>query len=111
MKDIAQGEGDLTQVLDHRAQDEVSRLAHYFNEFTKKIRDSLGDVANNSDIVHNHTQSVANASESAQQLTQSQNDITTQVATAMEQMTSQISDVSNNASAAEQAANDTRNST
>jgi len=111
MKDIAQGDGDLTKTLDHRAQDEISRLAHYFNKFTKKMRDSLTDVANNSDIVLNHAKSVANASESAQLLTQNQNDITTQVATAMEQMTSQIRDVSNNASAAEQAANDARDNT
>jgi methyl-accepting chemotaxis protein len=108
MKDIARGDGDLTRVLDHRAQDEISRLAHYFNEFTKKMRDSLGDVANNSNVVLNHAQSVADASESAQTLTQNQNDITTQVATAMEQMTSQIHDVSNNANAAEKAANDAR---
>jgi len=111
MKDIAQGDGDLTRVLDHHAQDEVSRLAHYFNEFTKKMRDSLGDVANNSNVVLSHAESVAKASESAQTLTQNQNDITTQVATAMEQMTSQIHDVSNNASAAEKAANDARNNT
>jgi len=111
MKDIAQGDGDLTRVLDHRAQDEISRLAHYFNEFTKKMRDSLGDVANNSNVVLSHAESVAKASESAQTLTQNQNDITAQVATAMEQMTSQIHDVSNNANAAEKAANDARNNT
>ena len=111
MKDIAQGDGDLTRVLDHRARDEVSRLAHYFNEFTKKMRDSLGDVANNSNIVLSHAQSVADASKSAQALTQNQNDITSQVATAMEQMTSQIHDVSNNANAAEKAASDARNNT
>ena len=111
MKDIARGEGDLTRVLDSRAQDEISRLAHYFNEFTKKMRDSLGDVAENSNIVLNHSDSVANASESAQQLTQNQNDITAQVATAMEQMTSQIRDVSDNAGAAEKAANDARGNT
>jgi len=111
MKDIAQGDGDLTRVLDNKAKDEVSRLAHYFNEFTKKMRDSLGDVAHNSDVVLNHAQSVASVSESAQSLTQNQNDITTQVATAMEQMTSQIHDVSNNAGAAEKAANDARNNT
>ena len=111
MKNIAQGEGDLTRVLDNRAHDEVSRLAHYFNEFTKKMRDSLSDVAKNSDIVLEHAESVAEASDSAQLLTQSQNDITTQVATAMEQMTSQIRDVSNNANAAEKAANDARNNT
>lgn len=111
MKDIAQGEGDLTRVLNHQAKDEISRLAHYFNQFTKKIRNSLSDVANNSKVVLEHAESVAHASESAQSLTQNQNNITTQVATAMEQMTSQIRDVSNNANAAEQAASDARNNT
>ncbi len=111
MKDIAKGEGDLTRTLDHNAQDEISRLAHYFNEFTKKMRDSLGDVAKNSNIVLSHAQSVADESKNAQNLTQNQNDITTQVATAIEQMTSQIHDVSNNAHAAEKAANDARNNT
>lgn len=111
MKDIAQGDGDLTRVLDSQAQDEVSRLAHYFNEFTKKMRDSLVDVANNANVVLSHAQSVAKVSEGAQSLTQNQNDITAQVATAMEQMTSQIRDVSNNAGAAEKAANDARSNT
>jgi len=111
MKDIAQGEGDLTRVLDHQAKDEISRLAHYFNEFTQKIRGSLSDVASNSKVVLEHAESVAHASENAQSLTQNQNDITTQVATAMEQMSSQIREVSNNANAAEQAATDARNNT
>ncbi len=46
-----------------------------------------------------------------QTLIQSQNDITAQVATAMEEMTSQIREVSDNASSAEQAANDARSNT
>lgn len=108
MKDIAQGDGDLTHTLDNEGRDEVSRLAHYFNEFTKKMRSSLSDVSDNSNQVLDHAESVANASHSAQSLTQHQNDITVQVATAMEQMTSQIRDVSNNANSAEQAANDAR---
>jgi methyl-accepting chemotaxis protein len=106
MKDIAQGKGDLTQTLNSNGRDEISRLAHYFNEFTQKMRDSLSDVSTNANQVLNHAESVANASLSAQSLTQNQNDITVQVATAMEQMTSQIRDVSNNANSAEQAAND-----
>jgi methyl-accepting chemotaxis protein len=108
MKDIAQGEGDLTRKLDSNGHDEVSRLAHYFNEFTQKMRASLSDVSDNAHQVLEHAESVADASQNAQSLTQNQNDITVQVATAMEQMTSQIRDVSNNANSAEQAANDAR---
>lgn len=108
MKDIAQGDGDLTHTLNDNGRDEVSHLAYYFNEFTKKMRSSLTDVSENSNQVLDHAESVANASQSAQVLTQKQNDITAQIATAMEQMTSQIRDVSNNANSAEEAANDAR---
>ena len=111
MRDIAQGEGDLTRTLDNTGQDEISRLSNYFNQFTATMRQSLQDVANNSSQVLDQSEAVAAASQSAQALTQHQNDVTTQVATAMEEMTSQIKDVSNNANSAEQAANDARENT
>lgn len=111
MKDIAHGEGDLTKTLDNSGQDEISMLSGYFNQFTDKMRQSLSDVSTNAYQVLTQSESVAAASQSAQSLTQTQNDITTQVAAAMEQMTSQIRDVSDNAGSAEQAANDARNNT
>lgn len=111
MKDIAQGDGDLTNSLDDTGHDEISRLSNYFNHFTGKMRESLQDVSNNTAQVLDHALAVSGASDSAQALIQSQNDITTQVATAMEEMTSQIKEVSDNASSAEQAANDARNNT
>jgi len=111
MKDIAQGEGDLTRALDASGQDEISRLSKYFNDFTGKMRQSLQDVADNTAQVLDHAEGVSGASDTVQTLIQSQNDITAQVATAMEEMTSQIRDVSDNASSAEQAANDARSNT
>jgi len=111
MKDIAQGEGDLTRTLDNTGQDEISHLSGYFNEFTSKMRQSLQDVSGNTAQVLTQSEALAGASESAQSLIQSQNDITVQVATAMEEMTSQIKEVSDNANSAEQAANDARNNT
>ena len=111
MKDIAQGEGDLTHTLDASGQDEISQLSTFFNEFTGKMRQLLQDVADNTAQVLDHAEAVSGASDSTQTLIQSQNDITAQVATAMEEMTSQIKEVSDNASSAEQAANDARNNT
>jgi len=111
MKNIAEGDGDLTNSLDDTGHDEISRLSNYFNNFTGKMRQSLQDVSNNTAQVLDHAQAVSGASDSAQALIQNQNDITTQVATAMEEMTSQIKEVSDNASSAEQAANDARNNT
>ena len=111
MRDIAQGEGDLTRTLDNTGQDEISRLSGFFNEFTGKMRQSLQDVSNTTAQVLSQSEALAGASENAQGLIQNQNDITAQVATAMEEMTSQIKEVSDNASSAEQAANDARNNT
>ncbi|TYK65720.1 methyl-accepting chemotaxis protein [Colwellia echini] len=111
MKDIAEGEGDLTRSLDATGQDEISQLSGYFNDFTNKIRQLLQDVADNTKQVLEHSEAVDGASITVQSLIQSQNDITAQVATAMEQMTSQIKEVSDNANSAEQAANDARNNT
>ncbi|MCP4988785.1 MAG: methyl-accepting chemotaxis protein [Colwellia sp.] len=111
MKDIAQGDGDLTNQLDSAGKDEISTLSNYFNEFTGKIRQLLQNVANNTSHVLEHAEAVSSASGTTQSLIQSQNDITAQVATAMEEMTSQIREVSDNAGSAEQAANDARNNT
>jgi len=38
LKDIAQGEGDLTQTIPEKGKDEISALSRYFNQTLKKIR-------------------------------------------------------------------------
>jgi methyl-accepting chemotaxis protein len=38
LKDIAEGEGDLTKTIDHNSGDEIGDLAHYFNQTLEKIR-------------------------------------------------------------------------
>lgn len=106
MKDISQGEGDLTQVLDENGNDEVSRLSRYFNLYTAKMRESLKHVARNASDVNQHAHAVDDASKTNHSFIELQNDSSTQVATAMEQMTHQIHDVSKNAEAAEHAAVD-----
>ncbi|NIZ05528.1 methyl-accepting chemotaxis protein [Pseudoalteromonas sp. HF66] len=106
MKDISQGEGDLTQELDENGNDEVSRLSRYFNLYTAKMRESLKHVAHNADQVNQFAHSVDDASKTNHSFIELQNDSSTQVATAMEQMTHQIHDVSQNADQAEHAANE-----
>lgn len=44
LKDIAEGEGDLTISLDILANDELGSLAGNFNKFVKKIRDVISDI-------------------------------------------------------------------
>ncbi|MEC8327924.1 MAG: methyl-accepting chemotaxis protein [Pseudomonadota bacterium] len=111
MKDVAQGEGDLTRKLTTDGNDEIARLSGYFNQYSDKIRDSLKQVASASEQVLVQANTVSKTSDNSQEYIQMQSDNTTQVATAMEQMTAQIREVSDNANAAEQAANQARENT
>ena len=106
MKDISQGEGDLTRTLNENGNDEISQLSRSFNLFVSKIRESLVLVAKSANDVNEHAHAVDDSSKTSQSFIELQNDSSTQVAAAMEQMTHQIHDVSRNAEAAEQAAND-----
>ena len=51
LKDIAQGEGDLTVRLPITGSDEVTDLSHYFNETIAKIGASIRSVGANSSIM------------------------------------------------------------
>ena len=45
LKDIAQGEGDLTMRLQVATKDEVGELAHWFNIFIEKLQHIMKDVS------------------------------------------------------------------
>ncbi len=51
LKDISEGEGDLTKRLAVTTRDEVGDLAQYFNQFVKKLQDIIKQVASNVDTV------------------------------------------------------------
>ncbi|OCH15404.1 chemotaxis protein [Aliivibrio sp. 1S165] len=53
LKDIASGEGDLTQRLVIQSNDEVGQLAHWFNAFLEKLQFTIKDVAQSSDELSN----------------------------------------------------------
>ena len=108
MKDISQGEGDLTRSLPEKGQDEVTRLARYFNQYTEKMRQSLLGIRENINSLTQQAELVENSSKNSNQQAQDQNENMLQVAAAMEQMTSQINEVSNNADSAEKSTSSAR---
>ena len=103
MRNIAHGDGDLTKELDSDGKDEISKLAKHFNNFVGQMRESLIEVSKTSDGVANTADGLSLASQSGSELIQAQSDNTAQVATAMEEMTANIREVSNNAEQAESA--------
>ena len=51
LKDIAQGEGDLTVRLKVESEDETGELAKWFNAFIQKIQKIIQDIANNTETL------------------------------------------------------------
>ena len=62
LKDIAEGEGDLTKRLEVRSKDEVGEMAHWFNQFVKKIQVIVGDMAQNSEKLNASAHALAGIS-------------------------------------------------
>ncbi|WP_432420233.1 HAMP domain-containing protein, partial [Opacimonas viscosa] len=82
MKDISQGEGDLTRSLPETGQDEVTRLARYFNEYTEKMRQSLLGIRENINSLTQQAELVETSSKNSNAQAQTQNENMLQVAAA-----------------------------
>ncbi|THB79492.1 MAG: methyl-accepting chemotaxis protein [Desulfobacteraceae bacterium] len=134
LKDIAQGEGDLTMRLDIRSQDEVGELGKWFNTFITRIHDIIKDLAVSAgqlnlssetltSLSSRMTDAAASSSEKAGKVTRSSIDVSgamnlaaesmdeassniQMVASATEEMTATIGEISKNA---EQARSITQN--
>ena len=53
LKDISDGEGDLTRQLPVTSQDEIGRMSHYFNQTFGKIRKLVVLIKDQAEILHN----------------------------------------------------------
>ncbi|WDP89940.1 MAG: methyl-accepting chemotaxis protein [Desulfobacter sp.] len=48
LKDVAEGEGDLTKRIDIHSKDEVGELSRWFNLFIQKLQDMISEIAGSS---------------------------------------------------------------
>ncbi|MCP4023935.1 MAG: methyl-accepting chemotaxis protein, partial [Desulfobacteraceae bacterium] len=90
LKDISEGEGDLTKRIDINTKDEVGRLATYFNSFMEKLHGIIGDVnlkaeklSQSSDQLSDFSKGLSNgaseASEKSQQVSVSSEEMSTNI--------------------------------
>ncbi len=93
LKDIAQGEGDLTQRLDASRHDEIGRLAYYFNQFTEKLAAVIRQVAANASDLHSSSEVMLASSETMASNAGVMNERSTGVASASQQMSSSLDQV------------------
>lgn len=93
LRDIAEGEGDLTQRVDQTRRDELGELGKWFNTFVEKIHGVISEVgATSREVAGAATQIAASSEEMAQGIGE-QNQQVTQISAAVEQMSASIAEV------------------
>ncbi|WP_254413551.1 methyl-accepting chemotaxis protein [Vibrio furnissii] len=95
MEDIAKGEGDLTRQLDTSGNDELSRIARAFNQFTGKIRHIVQDIAPITESVTGSAQELTQVAQSASGKAMEQQQSVDTVASAMNQLHASNQEVAN----------------
>ncbi len=63
LKDIAEGEGDLTKRLEVKSNDEIGELSRYFNHFVEKLHFIVKEVKRNADMLPQNSYSLASTAE------------------------------------------------
>ncbi|MDX1696378.1 MAG: methyl-accepting chemotaxis protein, partial [Ketobacteraceae bacterium] len=96
LKDIARGEGDLTQRLTPRGG-EIGELAYWFNSFVEQIQTLIKQVIGTTREMSGSVGSMANVARRTSEGVDHQRQETDQVATAMNQMSSTSQEVARNA--------------
>lgn len=90
LEDISEGEGDLTQRIIIKSQDEVGKLAKAFNDFIEKLSGMIGEVADSAESVDKGTQQLFLATEQQAQMNEEIATIIAQVAQGAQNQSSSI---------------------
>ncbi|HHI5411162.1 methyl-accepting chemotaxis protein [Vibrio metoecus] len=109
LKNIAQGEGDLTRQLSVTGKDELTHIAQAFNLFTGKIRTILQDITPITDSVTGSADELTQVAQSASSKAYDQHQAVDTVASAMNELHASNQEVAQAASQAEQAARNADN--
>lgn len=104
LKDIGEGEGDLSKRLDTNARGEVGELAHGFNAFAAKIQTLIIEVKSAIDDLSSATNRMTGVVDHTRNEVDEQRRETEQVAAAIHEMAAAVQEVSTNATNASHSA-------
>ncbi|WP_394560936.1 methyl-accepting chemotaxis protein [Aquipseudomonas alcaligenes] len=108
MRDIAQGEGDLTKRLSVHARDEFGELASSFNQFVERIHGSIREVSSATGQLNEVAKLVVSASNSSMANSDEQATRTNSVAAAINELGAAAQEIARNAADASHQASDAR---
>ncbi|MBU3954691.1 MAG: bacteriohemerythrin [Proteobacteria bacterium] len=93
LKDISQGDGDLTQRIDINTKDEIGELAKWFNAFISRLNTIIVDIGANSETVTASSGELLSISELMSEDSEDLASRSNAVAAAAEQMSSSMNSV------------------
>lgn len=97
LRDIAEGEGDLTRRLPIQGRDDLGMLAASFNTFVERIRQTVAEVAAASSTLEREAEQLQASAASAHHDVEQQRDESSQTASAMSQMAMSAQDMARSA--------------
>ncbi|MCU7842044.1 MAG: methyl-accepting chemotaxis protein [Candidatus Thiodiazotropha sp. (ex Troendleina suluensis)] len=104
LREIANGEGDLTRRLNADSQDEVGQLVGYFNTFMSQLQSLIQELRGYSNHVGKAAEKLATTTQLSRSGMEHQRSDTTQVATASKEMAATVLKVAQSAEQAAEAA-------
>ncbi|WP_117232575.1 methyl-accepting chemotaxis protein [Vibrio maerlii] len=103
--DLGTGDGDLSQRIEVKGNDEIAQLSNGFNGFIEKIHQSMIEVCSTSQALQVAAENVSQKAHLTHDNSQEQRDQTVQVVTAINQMGMTIAEIASNAATAAETAN------
>lgn len=101
LKDVAEGEGDLTKRLQVASEDEIGEMARWFNTFCDKLEALIAEVADGTNQFREGARIVAETSQNVASGAQEQSASVEQINATIQHLAASVTDVKN---AAEEAA-------
>lgn len=93
LKDIAEGEGDLTKRLPVNSKDEVGEMAVWFNTFIEKLQGIITNIAGDTTALEGSARTLASISQNLSNGAQETSNLSESVATSAEEMSGNLNSV------------------
>ena len=106
LKDIAQGEGDLTKRLVQKSDDETGQVVYWFNHFVEKLHQTIGEVVSLISPLSEVSKQLNVVISQTTTATGEQCDMASQVTQSIEEMIQTVDEVAHHAASAAEAASE-----
>jgi len=94
LENIAAGEGDLTQRLSIERQDQIGRLAHWFNAFVERLQTQIRSIAENTQKLFTSSATLQNSARQIGERSRKMRDNLARVSVATSHSSKEISSIS-----------------